>query len=339
RAYISSYRGPQGDAPEIGERGFTAPVRVRAQQVLTPAVLAAHGQLGSVRKPGTTNVVTYGDDDRRGLGPAVQIVADEAPMLMESVTVLLNRLHVPYVSTMSPVFRVRRGSDGTLEEIRVAPQGGGIAKPGANDEAWIHVELAAGIDRKTLAEVDRQLASVITDAQQVARDSTAMRDVLRTLADTLDNDSYGRFSAQQRHEVARLLRWLDDGHFVLVGYQRCLVGEGQAEVEVDDSSRLGVLRLRQHVFPRLTQADQLFVLTQATMPSYLRYGAYPYVFVVRDDSDDQSVEHRVVGLFTVAAMNANVKEIPVISRRVREALDRSGRDPNSLSGQLMVDVI
>src|SRR6185312_15815810 len=200
RAYMSSYRGPQGDAPEIGERGFTAPVRVRAQQVLTPAVLAAHGQLGSVRKHGTTNVVTYGDDDRRGFGPAVQIVADEAPMLMESVTVLLNRLHVPYVSTMSPVFRVRRGSDGTLEEIRVAPEGGGIAKTGANDEAWIHVELAAGIDRKTLAEVDRQLASVITDAQLVARDSTAMRDVLRTLADTLDNDSYGRFSAQQRHE-------------------------------------------------------------------------------------------------------------------------------------------
>ncbi|HXN58581.1 MAG TPA: hypothetical protein VN912_08365, partial [Candidatus Angelobacter sp.] len=46
QAYVASYRGPQGDAPVIGDRGLTAPVQVRAQQVLTPAVMAAHGQLG-----------------------------------------------------------------------------------------------------------------------------------------------------------------------------------------------------------------------------------------------------------------------------------------------------
>ena len=38
-------------------------------------------------------------------------------------------------------------------------------------------------------------------------------------------------------------------------------------------------------------------------------------------------------------MNANVKEIPVISRRVNEVLARSGRDPNTLPGQLLLDVI
>ncbi len=331
RAYMENYRGPQGDAPAIGERGLTAPVRVRAQQVLTPAVLAAHGQLGFSRRRGVTNVATYADDDRDGFGPALQVVADEAPMLMESVTVLLNRLGVAYVSIMSPVFRVRRSADGVLEDIRPTPGGDGV------DESWIHVELASGADRKILEEVKRQLPSVITDAQLVARDCNAMRAALRTLADTLDNDNYGRFPAKRRHEVARLLRWLDDGHFVLVGYQRCTVGNGRAEVH--DSSRLGVLRRRQMEFPQLTESDQLFALTQATVPSYLRYGAYPYVVAVRDDTGDRSVEHRLVGLFTVAAMNANVQEIPVISRRVNEVLARSGRDRNSLPGQLLLDVI
>jgi glutamate dehydrogenase len=336
QAYAASYRGPQGDAPAIGERGLTAPAQVRAHQVLTPAMTAAHGQLGHSRKPGATNIAIYPEDDPRGFGPALQVVADEAPMLMESVTVLLNRLHVPYVSTMSPVFRVRRSPDGVLEDLRVTAEGGN-ATPGGVDEAWIHVELAAGADRKTLEQVQRQLPSVITDAQLVARDSMAMREALRTLADALDNDSYSRFAANKRHEVARLLRWLDDGHFVLVGYQRCSVGDGNAQVH--DSSRLGVLRRRQDVFPQLTGSDELFVLTQATSRSYLRYGAYPYVVVVRDDSGDQTVEHRLVGLFTVAAMNANVKEIPVISRRVNEVLARSGRDPNTLPGQLMLDLI
>ena len=50
------------------------------------------------------------------------------------------------------------------------------------------------------------------------------------------------------------------------------------------------------------------------------------------------IEHRFVGLFTVAAMNADVLEIPSISRRVREALALAGSDP-SHPGQLLLDVI
>jgi glutamate dehydrogenase len=63
-------------------------------------------------------------------------------------------------------------------------------------------------------------------------------------------------------------------------------------------------------------------LAQATMPSYLRYGAHPHIVVVRESLPGQvaAIEHRFVGLFTVAASNANVLEIPLISRRVHEAL-------------------
>ncbi|MGB8505542.1 NAD-glutamate dehydrogenase [Mycobacterium sp.] len=335
RAYVDSYRGPQGDAPVIGERGLTAPAQIRAQQVVTPALLAAHGRLGFSRRQGTTNVATYGDDDRHGFGPALQLITDETPMLLESVTVLLNRLGVAYVAILSPVFRVRRRPDGVLEDIRPRRPSGDTS--GGVDEAWIHVELAAGADRKALEEVEHQLPSVVADAQLVARDSAAMRDALHRLAGGLERDNSGQFPAAQRHDVAQLLRWLDDGHFVLVGYQRCSVSGGDANVH--DSSRLGVLRRRQDVFPQLTGSHELFLLTQATVPSYLRYGAYPYVVVVRDNAGRDAIEHRLVGLFTVAAMNANVLEIPVISRRVVAALERSGRDLKSLPGQLLLDVI
>ncbi|MEE4425600.1 hypothetical protein, partial [Streptomyces bugieae] len=45
-----------------------------------------------------------------------------------------------------------------------------------------------------------------------------------------------------------------------------------------------------------------------------------------------------MGLFTVAAMNANVLEIPLISRRVEEALAMARRDP-SHPGQLLRDIV
>ncbi len=72
--------------------------------------------------------------------------------------------------------------------------------------------------------------------------------------------------------------------------------------------------------------------------SYLRYGAYPYAIAVREYVDGEVIEHRFVGLFTVAAMNADVLEIPTISRRVREALAMADSDPIH-PGQLLLDVI
>ncbi len=92
-----------------------------------------------------------------------------------------------------------------------------------------------------------------------------MAATLRSLAAELDSDPEGRFPGSDRKDVAALLRWLADGHFVLLGYQRCQVHDGQSSV--DPSSRLGVLRLRTDVLPQLTASDDLLVLAQATMPA------------------------------------------------------------------------
>ena len=178
---------------------------------------------------------------------------------------------------------------------------------------------------------------MLADARQVAVDSGALNATLVGLANGLDADLEGRFPSYDRRDVAALLRWLADGHFVLLGYQRCAVSDGQASV--DPASRLGVLRLRTDVLPQLTKPDDLLVLAQATMPSFLRYGAYPYIVVVREGGPHgHAIEHRFVGLFTVAATNANVLEIPLISRRVHEAMLLAQGDP-SHPGQLMLDII
>jgi glutamate dehydrogenase len=336
-AYAATCRGPQGEAPENDPMAAdTAPAdQAAAAALVSPAMLEAHRRLGRHRPPGTTRIAAYATDDKGGFGPALQLVTDQAPMLMESMTVLLNRLHVAYIAIMSPVFRVHRDSEGDLLEMSPAQENG--SSRDTIDEAWIHVQLAPSVDRKTMAEAETQLPTVLADARQVALDADAMATAVRRVADALDSDKTGKFPAVDRHGAAALLRWLADGHFVLLGYQRCPVSDGQADV--DESSRLGVLRLREHVLPELTDAGSLLALTQATIPSYLRYGAYPYIVVIREGTGGRAVEHRFLGLFTVAATNANVLEIPMISRRVNQALAKSGRDPNTLPGQLLLDVI
>ncbi len=332
RAYLATYRGPHGDAPGA-EVTVSAPIdRLSAGRLVSPSLLDAHYRLGSHRKVGETLVGLYPEDDPGGFGPALQIVTDSAAMLMDSVTVLLHRLGIAYTAIMNPTFRVRRGQAGEL--LQIEPASDATSRDGL-DETWIHVALAGSANEKAIAEAEALLPSVLADARQVSLDSAAMGAALRGLAAELDSDAV-RFPGPDRKDVAALLRWLADGHFVLLGYQRCPVHDGHSSV--DPSSRLGVLRLRQDALPPLTAGDDLLALAQATMPSYLRYGAYPHIVVVREQMADTVIEHRFVGLFTVAAMNANVLEIPLISRRVNDALAMAHRDP-SHPGQLLLDII
>ncbi|MEO3760351.1 NAD-glutamate dehydrogenase [Mycobacterium sp. B14F4] len=332
RAYLATYRGPHADAP--ADSSVTLPVDVTAHRTVTPDLVSAHRRLGHRRAIGDTRVEVYPADDPAGFGPALQIVTDHTAMVMDSVTVLLHRFGVAYTAIMNPVFRVHRGPAGEL--LDVAPVADAAHTRGGLTETWIHVQLAPTADAKATAQVASMLPSVLADARQVALDSTALSSTLRGLAHDLDTDAGGRFPGRDRNDVAALLRWLADGHFVLLGYQRCPVRDGRSSV--DPASKLGVLRLRQDVLPQLTDSGDLLVLAQATMPSYLRYGAYPYIVVVREHPGSTAVEHRFVGLFTVAAMNANVLEIPLISRRVKEALAIAQRDP-SHPGQLLLDIM
>src|SRR5690606_28026436 len=141
---------------------------------------------------------------------------------------------------------------------------------------------------EAMAEAEQLLPHVMADVRQVATDSQAMHDALNTLAGDVESDPQGHYDAPDRHEVAALLRWLADGHFVLLGYQRGVVRDGQ--VLVNDADRLGVLRLRKSLRPMLTGED-LLTLAQATVPSYMRFGSHTYVVVIRENTGDDIVAH------------------------------------------------
>ncbi len=326
-AYADSYQGPhEGDADsESAAESSPTPS-------VTPALLTSHYRLGSHRPAGESRVAVYPSDDPGGFGPALQVVTDDGAMLMDSVTVLLHRLGVSYAAIMNPVFHVRRDNTGDL--LAVGPKESGGHRI---DETWLHVQLAPSVDRNALHEAERLLPGVLADLRTVAADSTAMIAVLDDLANEVESNANGHYPGDDNADVATLLRWLAAGHFTLLGYQRCPVHDGRVSGDAATTS-LGVLRRRKGSRPRLTLDNELLALAQTDVASYLRFGAYPYVFAVRESVDGSVFEHRLIGLFTVAAMNADVLEIPIISRRVHEVLTLADLDPGH-PGQLLLDVI
>lgn len=332
RAYAETYRGPHGGAtPSAIEAAETLPLAV------APALIAAHERLARRRSPGETLVEVYGTGGSDGVGPALQIVTDQATMLMDSVTVLLHRLGVAYVALMHPTVRVTRDGEGALIDARPCSHDGSHDDAAAAiEESWIHIQLSPTVNGRALAEAVRLLPMVVADARQVGQDSAALSTTLLELSHQMAADDGTRFPGPDRMDVSYLLRWLD-ANFVLLGAQRCTITDGQAQV--DESTRLGVALLRTEVLPELSAPGELVVLAQATMPSFLRYGAYPYIVVVREQPPGQPViEHRFVGLFTIVAMNANVLDIPLVAGRVQKALEISRDDPRH-PGQLLLDII
>ncbi len=192
-------------------------------------------------------------------------------MLMDSVTVLLHRLGVAYKAIMNPVFRVRRGHGGELLDIVPSSEatfGDGV------DETWVHVQLSSSVDRRALAEAEQLLPRVLADARQVALDSTYMAAALRGLAAELDSDT-GAPVPQPRPQGRRGAAALAGRRALRAAGLSALPGARRRGDRSTCRSRLGVLRLRHDVLPQLTDKDELLALAQATIPSFLRYGAYP----------------------------------------------------------------
>ena len=151
----------------------------------------------------------YPEGDADGVGPAMQIVTDEATTLMDSVTVLLHRLGVGFSSLTHPVMAVRRDADGALLEAAAAD---GQPAPQTLRESWIQVQLVAPVNGRALDEAERMLPLVVADARQVAEDSAALSERLRELAAAMDADTGARFTGPDRTDVADLLRWLGEGN-------------------------------------------------------------------------------------------------------------------------------
>ncbi len=327
KAYADAYQGPHDEAATDRQQADGT-----AAASVTPALLAAHYRLGGHRPAGESRVAVYPADDPAGFGPALQLVTDNGAMLMDSVTVLLHRLGVAYAAIWNPVFQVRRNADGDL--LSVEPT---TSDSDAIDETWIHVQLSPSVDPAALQQAERLMPGVLADVRRVAADSAAMWTILCDLANDVETNAGGRYPGPDSADVATLLRWLEDGHFTLLGYQRCPVHDGRVSGD-EATTSLGVLRRRKSSRPRLTNDTELLALAQTDVASYLRFGAYPHVIAVRENADGGVFEHRLIGLFTIAAMNADVLEIPIISRRVRDALALADLDPGH-PGHLVLDVI
>ncbi|WP_336083099.1 NAD-glutamate dehydrogenase [Nocardia sp. SSK8] len=310
-------------------------------------IFRRHLELATERPRGKALMRVHHPDDGAGVGVAVQLVTDDMPLLVESITAALNRAQVGVTEVIHPIFEVIRDADGKL--VSAAPHevdGNGAV---GLAESWMHLQLHPSTSRAALDELTATLPKVIADVRQVIDDTEAMVATQSGLADRLDRAAghvSAPFPAIDLRECAELLRWLADGNFTLLGYaryRRDTVSGHTVSSAVEDSP-LGVLRpgIGTDFQVPINGGDRpLLLLTQGLVRATVHRSVYPYFIGVADVDDAGTVVgvHLFIGVFTVSAVHENVLDIPVINRRVRTAIEAAGFDLESFSGQAMLEVI
>jgi glutamate dehydrogenase len=328
-------------APDL-ERGDHLP--------LLRAAARGHLQLARLRARGEPLIRVRAPEDTPGAGDAgaraglvVEIVTDDMPFLVESLLAGVGRVGGDVQRLIHPIVVVRRTAAGELAEV-LTEADPAAPPPGALVESWIHLDLTP--DPIDAAELERELGQVLRDVREVVDDVEPMVAKAREVADALPTQAAVPGGTEPA-DVAELLRWLADDHFTFLGYRCYTVPEDSTELRPVPDSGLGVLRgekgITETFSPQVDVADgpgDVLVLTRANALSPLR-PVHPYYLAVRtvDTEGRLAGEHRFLGMLTVAALYESVLDIPVIERRVRNAIHRAGFPLESYSGQQMLEVI
>jgi glutamate dehydrogenase len=315
----------------------------------------ANFRLAQQRAPKEPNLRVYNPtqqaDGWESTHTAVEIVTDDMPFLVDSVTMELNRRGFGVHMIIHPVLLTRRDQDGHLTEV-LEPH---TTEP-ATAESIIHVEVAKHTDEDELDEIAGHLHRVLNEVRAAVEDWQRMREKAFEIAAELEDANEFPQNKNEAAEVKAFLEWLADDHFTFLGYRDYELGHadnGELTLDTVAESGLGILRQpggKQtstgfHRLPpgvrALALEPYLLTLTKANARSTIHRAAYlDYVGIKRfDESGKPRGEHRFLGLYTTAAYRQKPSEVPILRRKVEAILHKADFPPDSHNEKALREIL
>jgi len=265
----------------------------------------------------------------------LEIVTDDMPFLVDSVTAALGQMGRAVHSVIHPQFVVSRDVAGAHLGI-VDVDHGGTAPEGSFVESWMHIETDRETDPDDLRQIESTIQAVLRDVREAVEDWPRMVVKAVSVADTLETAPPPTVDAAEVAESVELLRWLADEHFTFLGYKEYLLDAEGTELEPVPGTGLGIMRSDRPAnraqsplsaeVRAFAREPHVLVLTKANSRSTVHRSAYlDYVGVKTfDDAGAVIGERRFLGLFTSSAYLQSVTSVPVLRRTVADVLDESG---------------
>jgi glutamate dehydrogenase len=312
-----------------------------------------HRRLAMERLTGSALVRVYNPTSEADGWPAarslVQIVTDDMPFLVTSVTTELARQGRTIHLVIHPQLQVRRDPMGHLLEVMTDENSS--FSPDRVAESWISVEIdpESGEAAERMARSVRQ---VLEDVRVAVEDGPAMRE--QALQATADLRAHPPALDQADFEEAlKYLDWLGDERFIFLGYAEYGLApettlDGMYQLAPVPDSGLGLLRPERPHASRLLGQTAIepvdvapFTLTKSSMRSTVHRPLYLDDLAVGGfNAQGRPIGGRqFLGLFTSAAYHESVLRIPMLRRKVAALLERMAFSPTSHSGRDVIEIL
>ncbi|MBP2705950.1 NAD-glutamate dehydrogenase [Microbispora sp. RL4-1S] len=317
--------------------------------VFGPAL--AHGHLAEYRPQGRALVRAFTPTlDEYGWDPGhsvVQIVTDDMPFLLDSVTTELDRHDLGTHLIVHPQMQVRRDMTGAL----LGPDRQDVTGQSLR-ESWMHIEIDRQSDPAVLKELEGDLQRVLLDVRSAVEDFAKMRALAIRTAEELSAGPPPLDPAGVEDSV-ELLRWLADGHFTFLGLReyrlehtdegenlRAVPGTGLGILRADKAGSDSFAALPPEMRAKAREKQALIVTKANSRATVYRPNYLDYVGVKLFSPEGEVVgERRFLGLFTHVAYNESISRIPVLRRKLAEVLDRAGLSPDSHDGKDLIEIL
>jgi len=320
---------------------------------LCGAVLA-FWQFTGMRAPGAPKIRVYGPGSQEvgwdSTHTVVDIVNDDMPFLVDSITGELIRLGAEVFLVVHPVVRVEREASGRLTALHEKGEG----PPEARAESLMHVRITAQSEERR-EEILKGIAKVLADVRAAVEDWAAMRERCRQIIEEL-RQSPPLLPQEEIAEGIAFLDWIEEHFFTFMGYREySFEGTGEGAVARVLPGGLGILRDEQVVvfdglrnLGRLPEdvrhflhQPELLLITKANRTSTVhRQVQMDAVAVKTFDAEGRVTGERVfVGLFTSAAYSQSSSLIPILRQKVKSSFERAGFAPASHNGKALANIL
>jgi len=309
----------------------------------------AHRNFAKVRAAGEALCRIYNPqrerDGWRSAGTVLEIVTDNMPFLVDSVSIALNRHGLTIHLTIHPVVHVARDSGGNLLDATAAPD----SAKNTRAESWMRFQVDRQPDDGAMRRLQDEIKTILSEIRRACDDWKPMLGKVSDAIAALGSEAPAAGAdAADLGEAADFCRWIADNNFTFLGY--CEYENAGGGSRINPRSALGVLRtLDEESCNAVLPADsenfmrpgEPLMVTKASAQSRIHRPAYmDCISILRRDSGGRPRGRLcILGLFTSTLYRQPTRSIPLLRLRGSKILQRSGFAVDGHGGKALQDVL
>ena len=298
------------------------------------------------RKPGQRKVRVF-NPRLQGDGweiphTVIQIITNDMPFLVDSVSAELAYQRLALDNLFHPVLHVRRaGKPGRLADVA------GTTGKGLLSESYMHIQLEQMLPEEACRALEKSLGRTLEDVEAATGDWRAMLKKAESVLAEMEHYPAAVDKARAAESHA-LLQYLYRNNFTFLGYRRYDFSKSKGGIlsKTAPGSALGVLKNDKGlVFGAGRNSPEVHALDATRDPIMVsklidkvarvhrRVPLDAVSIKIFDRQGRLTGSHLFVGLFTSSTYSCRTSEVPLVRRKVGDALARMNFSKNSHDGK------